>query len=195
LTSGSSIPSRSATTPQHPRDPIIDLDACREAFLAVLASVCDPHLNTIHAVCQKFSQSRGHLHAVPTLHPPRPVNRPLNIWKTFVDPNSGANNVPTMSRGTADFGIDFSSINPPAAFIPSSPSLAGPLTVPFLEPDHLTSGLELSAVDVWACVLCLVDLSKADAEAVASRITERVRCYGYGPVVIEQDVISICHGK
>jgi hypothetical protein len=69
------------------------------------------------------------------------------------------------------------------------------LTVPFLEPDHPAPGLELSAADVWTCVLCSVDLSKADAEAVASRITEKVRCYGYGPVVIEQDVIRVCQGE
>jgi hypothetical protein len=163
--------------------------------MAVLASVCDPHLNTIHAVCQKFSQSRGHLYAAPTLHPPRPVNRPLNIWKAFVDPSRGSNHVSTISRGTTDFGIDFASLNPPAAFMPASPSLAGPLTVPFLEPDHPAPGLELSAADVWTCVLCSVDLSKADAEAVASRITEKVRCYGYGPVVIEQDVIRVCQGE
>jgi hypothetical protein len=38
-------------------------------------------------------------------------------------------------------------------------------------------------------------LSKADAEAVASRITEKVRCYGFGPVVLKQDVIAVCDGE
>lgn len=73
----------STTTQSHSQGPpaaSVDLEACRQAFLAVLASVCDPHLNTIHAVAQKFAASRNPRVSNPTasLNRPRPVNRPLN---------------------------------------------------------------------------------------------------------------------
>ena len=79
-------PTQSFSFPLHAGS--VNLDASRQIFLAVLASVCDPHLNTIHAVAQKIAASRGHAFpsdiVQPTLAEPRPVDRPLNAWQSFV---------------------------------------------------------------------------------------------------------------
>ena len=199
-----------------PPNASIDLTACREAFIAVLASVCDPHLNTIHAVCQKFSESRAGLPSSShSLNPPRPVNRPLDrpldIFAQFA---------PSVLHGGPSLAHSFSPIHtsdsptypsePTQAFdsswfanlfptIPATeyiPTLdhAGPLSLPFLEPQHPIFGLELDCDDIWACVLTIVDMSRTDAEALASRLTEKVRCYGFGPVMTKQDVLVVCEG-
>ena len=193
----------------------MDLEACRQAFLAVLASVCDPHLNTIHAVCAKFSQSRGYTSGAPDLNPPRPVNRPLNTglpliagetpsvsdtspWAALLGQPLSTGPIPGQGyEAGLDMSalLDFTNLTPATAFIPPHGEVCGPLSVPFLEPPHPIYDLELDANDIWAAVLSLVDMSKTDAEALAERITRKVRCYGYGPVVMRKDIERACEGE
>ena len=164
--------------------------------MAVLASVCDPHLNTIHAVCHKFSESRGLSISGHSLNAPRPVNRPLNLP---LDVLSGSNHPyefpsPSNSSGRSTHLPDlFTTLTPPSDYIPLL-GIAGPLSIPFLEPQHPVYGFELDSAGIWTTVLIMVDMSKTDAEALASSLTLRVRCYGFGPVMIEQDVVEICRG-
>lgn len=195
-TIASSATSISPSLASHLVTATVDFAASREAFLAVLASECDPHLNTIHAVCEKFSQGRGHLPpSVHSLNPPRPPNRPLNIWRSFVG-TDGAYVLRPQLGDPVDpigLGIDFDSLNAPDAFIPSH-QLAGPLSVPFLEPPHPTAPFELDAAAVWALVLTSIDLTRTDIQALASVIAGKVRCYGYGPVLLRSEVDEICRG-
>ena len=163
----------------------VDLSALNQAFLAVLASVCDPHLNTIHAICQKFAQSRRG-RAGPDLHAPRPVNRPLN---THHIPHTHTDNYDIFEQFLA---ATFDTIDP-AAYIPPL-GAAGPLSVPFLEPPHPIDGYELDAHGVWSYVVAHVDLSRTDAEDLASRLTSKIRCYGFGPVLLRHEVQSVCRG-
>jgi len=179
--------------------------ACREAFMAVLASVCDPHLNTIHAVCRRFSESRGLAPFGHSLHPPRPVDRPLNIYHQYSTPHLDTTsfnpyNFPTppdFAQPTADlilFHNLFNTVTPPTAYIPAQGS-EGPLSLPYLEPAHPVFGLEMDCADIWGCVLTVIDMSRADAEALASSLTEKVRCYGFGPVIMKRDVMEVCEGE
>ena len=172
----------------------VNLVACREAFMAVLASVCDPHLNTIHAVCRKFSESRGTAphYGGTSLNPPRPVDRSrLHIFEQF---GTDFSHFYPQANTTDHTHSDFFETLPSDAYIPSL-GLAGPLFVPLLEPSHPVSGHELDCDDIWAFVLTMVDLSKTDAEALAAKLTEKVRCYGFGPVVLRDDVDELCRGK
>ncbi|KAK4687147.1 hypothetical protein P7C73_g2974, partial [Tremellales sp. Uapishka_1] len=179
----------------------VDLVACRQAFLAVLASVCDPHLNTIHAVCQKFAQSRGGtVRLVGDLHPPRPLNRPLNTASPRrpnlhlhtsvqeVDSNDPFGNIMKQL-----YGSPFDNLTHPSGYIPPS-GIEGPLFVPFLEPSHPIDGYELDADGVWSFILERVDMSLTDAEELAGRLTDKIRCYGYGPVLLRRDVLDACNG-
>ena len=186
----------------------VNLEACRQAFLAVLASVCDPHLNTIHAVCAKFSESRGASSRYGDLHPPRPVERPLNAGASHLGSTQAhlghALDIGTAFHGGATAGEAFSddwtsifsfptTYLPPSAFIPSRGE-EGLLSVPGLEPAHPVIDLELAAGDVWAEVICMVDISRTDIEDLASRLTTKIRCYGFGPVLMRQDVVQVCQG-
>ena len=161
----------------------VDLKACRQAFLAVLASVCDPHLNTIHAVCAQFALARGHRAGILALNPPRPPNRPLNM-----------NCPPGENHIDFAYDIDFSNLTPTSMYIPDQNS-CGPLSIPGLEPVHPVAGYEMDASQTWQCVLEIVDMSQIDAEELATRVAERVRCYGYGPVLTRSDVVLLCHGE
>jgi len=71
--------------------------------------------------------------------------------------------------------------------------LAGPLSLPFLEPSHPVSGLEFDCDDVRAFVLTVVEMSRTDAKALAGRLTEKVRCYGFGPVITKEDMMEVCN--
>lgn len=133
----------------------------------------------------KFSQSRWPSATASTLHPPRPPNRPLNIE---VIPRAD----PTYDL--AFLNLDFSNLTPSSAFIPT-PDVCGPLTVPGLEPPHPVFELELGADDVWSFVVGLVDMSRTDAEGLASKVAEKIRCYGFGPVLMKTDLKRICQGK
>ncbi|RSH76566.1 uncharacterized protein EHS24_005555 [Apiotrichum porosum] len=159
----------------------LDLNAARQAFLAVLASVCDPHLNTIHAVCQKFAQSRGADVAAGDLHPPRPVNRPLNTAPLH-DP---------LNLFEQLLAAAFDNVTDPAEYIPPA-GQAGPLAVPFLEPMHPVDAYELDGQGVWSLVVDIVDLSRTDLEDLAGRLTRVIRCYGFGPVMLRNEVTNVC---
>jgi hypothetical protein len=172
----------------------INLDACREAFIAVLASVCDPHLNTIHAVCQEFSHSRVHAPHGRDLNPPRPVDRPLNIAKLFCSAEQSVDISYNTVLNDHNLNFDFDHISPPLSFIPPQ-NVAGPLSVPYIELPHPTFDLEMDANDVWFYVLENVDIGHTDVEALASRMCDKVRCYGFGPVLLKQDVTEICGGE
>ncbi len=186
-----------------------DIQACHDALLAVLASICDPHLNTIHAVCQKFSESRGHSSSGPSLNPPRPVNRLLTtasaiggvhtgdaLYEFFSDRSHSTSSNPTRPDvdGSALFQDFFDSLLPDTSYVPPL-GTAGPLRIPYLEPAHPIGGIELDVEAVWYRVLSTVDLSKADAEALASALALKVRCYGFGPVLMETDVIETCQSE
>ena len=191
------------------RQPVsVNLEACRQAFLAVLASVCDPHLNTIHAVCAKFSESRGAPSRYGDLLPPRPVDRPLNAGishlgtaqahldhsHAFETPHYGGDGVDltTADDWASLFAFPTTYLSP-SAFIPSL-GHEGVLSVPGLEPAHPVIDLELAAADVWAEVICTVDISRTDVEDLAGRLTEKIRCYGFGPVLMREDVVRVCQG-
>ncbi|GFZ44394.1 hypothetical protein JCM24511_02116 [Saitozyma sp. JCM 24511] len=182
--------SQSSTTSESSGHFSVDLNAAGEAFMAVLASICDPFLNTLHAVCQKFSYSRGHRQSAPHLNPPRPVNRPLNKDGNLVNPDGYPHNT-TLSNGAGE-SLALGLSPPNSALVPTP---AGAMTVPLLisEPS-LNDGVELDAAEAWLRALGTIDLSKADVEAVASRVSEKVRCYGFGPVVLERDIQAICEG-
>ncbi|KAL1413665.1 hypothetical protein Q8F55_001444 [Vanrija albida] len=216
--SSSASASLSPPTAQPPSAASTDLDALRQAFLAVLASVCDPHLNTIHAICAKFAQSRGRAVAAGDLHPPRPVNRPLNAAGA-VSPDGHANGFDAQQHqhlhahshghghghghaphdafgapADANAWLDdlLATLLPPAAYITTDPEAAGPLSVPLFEPAHPINGVELDASGVWALVVATVDLSRTDAEYLASRLTDKIRCYGFGPVLLQHEVEGVC---
>jgi hypothetical protein len=161
----------------------LDLKACRQAFLAVLASVCDPHLNTIHAVCAQFALARGSGVEIQPLNPPRSPNRPLNV-----DCPPSMNNI--------DFAheVDFSNLTPMSMYIPNQHS-CGPFSIPGLEPLHPVAGHEIDASQAWQVVLELVDMSQVDAEELATRVAEKVRCYGFGPVLTRSDVVQLCQSE
>lgn len=180
----------------------VNLEACRQAFLAVLASVCDPHLNTIHAVCAKFSESRGGPVSLGSLLPPRPVDRPLNsailhpLRNQMIDPFHHGTSEMTGAVVADDWESLFNfaaTYLSPAEYIPDLGN-AGALSVPGLEPPHPVNDFELAAADAWAEVLRLVDISKTDVEDLASRLTAKIRCYGFGPVLMHRDVVHICQG-
>ncbi len=162
--------------------------------MAVLASVCDPHLNTIHAVCQRFSESRGLVPSGRGLNPPRPVDRPLNVYKHFSSTQLSQPSHIVDGPVIPSFDFSFANSLPLAEYIPTL-GLDGPLTVPYLEPPHPVFNLELDCSDIWACVLSVVDMSRTDAEGLASSLTGKVRCYGFGPVIMKQDVIQVCSGQ
>ena len=198
----------------------VNLEACRQAFLAVLASVCDPHLNTIHAVAQKFAQSRSYAEFIGTsLAHPRPVDRPLNlhIFGNLSQSASSASISPPQQNTSGSEGTNNTPPEPPVewdmevvnflrgamgpsslssgSYIPSPNSLAGPLTVPFLEPPHPVHDHEFDADGVWDHVLKLVDFSRTDAEDLAGQLTEKVRCYGFGPVLMQRDIDDVCESE
>ena len=195
----------------------IDLEACRQAFLAVLASVCDPHLNTIHAVATKFASSRNPriTNGNTNLNHPRPVNRPLNQYQPgqfpqmlaydhFNQSHATPHNSPqhTLYPGqpapipdniTAFLNAAFPSL-PPASYVPE-PHHEGPLYVANFEPIHPLDGFELDADGVWSHVLMTVDMTKVDAEDLAGKLAEKIRCYGFGPVLLRRDVTDICQSE
>lgn len=184
--------------------------------------MCDPHLNTIHAICAKFAQSRGRAVQVGDLHPPRPVNRPLNAGGAAATNGFGHDGNPhphhhhhhghahahtphgfhlpqgatSDAFGAADPNawLDdlLTTLLPPTAYVTSDPEAAGPLSVPLFEPAHPINGLELDAGGVWAFVVATVDLSRTDAEYLASRLTGMIRCYGFGPVLLRHEVEGVC---
>ena len=80
---------------------------------------------------------------------------------------------------------------PPTAFIPL-PEAAGALSVPGLEPLHPIVDCELTADAAWSEILCTVDLSCTDVEDLAARLTAKIRCYGFGPVLLRKDVALAC---
>jgi len=165
--------------------------------MAVLASVCDPHLNTIHAVAKKFSESRGLLNpGQADLNPPRPVDRLLKTVDQFCDyhfhthPHTNTNTDLQPAEYEYEFFnnlVSYSEYVPPLGY-------AGPISIPLLEPSHPVTGVELDCDDIWTLILTVVDLSRTDAEALASRLTEKVRCYGFGPVITKFDVDEVCKG-
>lgn len=175
----------------------------------MLASVCDPHLNTIHAVCAKFSESRGAPSRYGDLHPPRPVDRPLNVGTSHLG-STHTHVSPSLNLDSTHYGSEailHSDINDwssyftfpttylsPSDFIPSLGN-EGVLSVPGLEPAHPVIDLELAAGDVWAEVICIVDISRTDVEDLAGRLTEKIRCYGFGPVLMREDVLRVCQGE
>lgn len=147
-----------------------NFEAARQAFVAVLASVCEPHLNTIHDVCRKFIETRDAKLSGPDLHPPKPPDWSLRSW------------------------CDFDRLTPDEQFVPGRDAVCGPLSVPFLEPAHPLIGLELDVHGIWLHILTSIDLSAVDVQELATRVTPTVRCYGYGPVVLKSDLIQLCSG-
>ena len=172
------IHSSSVSTPS-PRlqHPIVNLPACRQAFLAVLASACDPYLNAIQSVSRKFGESRGGKPAL-DLFPPRPINRPLNENKF----GRVIGFLPNVSVSSLVLGHNVPSNN------------EEPLTlVSFQSPQP--SDVEIDCDGVWSLVVTTVDLTLADAEDLAGRLAEQLRCYGLGPVFLESDVRAACKSE
>ncbi len=111
----------------------------------------------------------------------------------------------------------FAALLSPSDYIPSlsasssssdsHPTPSGPLFVPLLEQAHYTypspgpssnhnnhqtsPGYELDHSAIWALVLGLVDLGKIDVEGLASEMCGKVRCYGFGPVVVKEDAMEV----
>jgi len=179
------------------KTPVMDFEACEQAFMAVLASVCDPHLNTIHAVCQKFSEGRGSSFRTPALNPPQRIDRSLHLNSTLNGGQRDSASPATLSLDVGDmanFDFDFENLSPFSAFVPLT-NEAGPLSVPFIEPHHPIVDIEMDSFDTWRHICTRVDIGHCDLLELAGRLAKLVRCYGYGPVLLKADVISICHGE
>lgn len=78
------------------------------------------------------------------------------------------------------------------AYIPPL-GFAGPLSVPYLEPQHPITG-EVDVEGIWTRVLLQVDLKSTDLEYLAVKMCPKVRCYGQGPTMLMNDVDDICGG-
>lgn len=177
--------------------PSMDIEACKEAFMAVLASVCDPHLNTIHAVCQKFSQGRGSSFRTPALNAPRSIDRSLHLNSTLDTYQTQSVPPVMLLRGVGnsaglDFGFD--NLTPLLHFVPCTHE-AGPLSIPLIEPPHPIVNIEMDSLETWRHVCSKVDIGHCDLLEMAGRLAKLVRCYGFGPVLLKVDVTAICHGE
>ena len=72
--------------------------------------------------------------------------------------------------------------------------VSGPLRVPYFEPAHPVTG-ELDINGIWLKVLLSVDLQNCDVEYLAVKLSQKVRCYGEGPILGLSDFDEICAGR
>jgi hypothetical protein len=172
-----------------------DLNAARQAFLAVLGSVCDAHLNTIHAVCQKWAESRSAIQGQGNdLNPPKRPDLPTPIYEQYCSVHDHTQEYgPTASIEELRAMFNSPSL-PPHSIIPPLHQ-SGPISLPLLEPSHPIQGIEFDAFQIWDYVLTFINLGETDTEKLAAELCRAVRFYGFGPVLLEVDVKVICKGE
>ncbi len=123
------------------------------------------------------------------LNPPRLVDISLNLTISdhFSTHDSNAHTVPPPAIKPQS---NYISALPPWI---TSPHSVSPAHYPCPEPSHPVSTLKFDCDDVVAFVLTVVEMSRTDAKALAGRLNEKVRCYGFGPVITKEDMIEVCN--